>query len=180
MKFATGLLTLTLVYSAFAEPIPIAKEKRALSDYTAVFSAISTQVAAVSSSVASYVAGSTPGSTVQDASAELVSIINNGASSVSAFDSLSSLEALQLVSPIQDLTDDISSLVDAVIAAEPNFEADGLADDVLASLQDQKTAAEGLRDAITPKVPSALQDIAAELAEGIVTEIERGIAAYSG
>ncbi|RDW67410.1 cell wall mannoprotein 1 family protein [Aspergillus mulundensis] len=177
MKLATGFLTLTLAYNAFAEPIP--KAKRALSDYTAVFSAIQSQVATVSSTVASYVGGSTAGSSVQDASAELVTIINNGATSVAGFDSLSSLDALQLVSPIQDLTSDISGLVDAVIAAEPNFVADGLAGDVLTSLQDQKTAAEGLRDAITPKVPASLQDIASELAEGIVTEIERGIAAYS-
>ncbi|KAL4973035.1 hydrophobic surface binding protein A-domain-containing protein [Aspergillus desertorum] len=177
MKFAAGLFTLSLACSAFAEPIP--KAKRALSDYTGVFNTISAQVATVSSTVASYVAGSTPGSSVQDASTELVTIINNGAASVATFDALSSLEALQLVSPIQDLTADISDLIDAVIAAEPNFVADGLDDDVLTSLQNQKTAAEGLRDAITPKVPTALQDIANELSEGIVTEIERGIAAYS-
>ncbi|KAL4733850.1 hydrophobic surface binding protein A-domain-containing protein [Aspergillus similis] len=177
MKFTTGFFTLTLAYSAFAEPIP--KAKRALSDYTGVFDAISAQVATVSSTVASYVAGSTAGSAVQDASTELVTIINDGATSVAGFDSLSSLEALQLVSPIQDLTADISDLIDAVIAAEPNFVADGLDGDVLTSLQDQKTAAEGLRDAITPKVPDALQDIASELAEGIVAEIDRGIAAYS-
>lgn len=177
MKLASGLLTLTLAFSAFAEPIP--KQKRALSDYTGVFDKISTQVAAVSDSVASYVGGSTPGTDVQDAANTLVDVINEGATSVGGFDDLSNSDALALVSPIQTLTDDVGALVDAVIDAKPNFDEDGLSADVLSSLQAQKTAAESLRDAITPKVPDALQDIAAELAEGIVTEINRGITAYS-
>lgn len=179
MKFLTSLLALTLAHSALAEPIPHAPKKRALADYQEVFTAISDQVAVVSSTVASYVAGSTPGSSVQEASTALVTTINTGATSVATFDPLTSTESLALVSPIQDLTSDVSALVDAVIAAEPNFEADGLSADVLASLQAQKDAAGALGDAVTQKVPEALQDIAAELAEGIVTEIERGIAAYS-
>ncbi|KAL4912340.1 hydrophobic surface binding protein A-domain-containing protein [Aspergillus aurantiobrunneus] len=177
MKFLSSFLTATLAYSAFAEPIP--KEKRALADYQNVFSAISDQVATVADSVASYVGGSIPGTDVQDASNALVTVINDGAASVSGFDDLSTSDALALVSPIQTLTGDVSALVDAVIAAETNFDTDGLSADVLSSLQAQKTASEALRDAITPKVPAALQDIAAELAEGIVTEIQRGITAYS-
>ncbi|KAL4947060.1 hydrophobic surface binding protein A-domain-containing protein [Aspergillus filifer] len=176
MHFA-NILTLSLAASAFAAPI--SKTKRALADYQAVFDNISAQVAVVSDTVTSYVSGSTTGDAIQSASNDLVTIINDGATSVATFDSLSSIDALALVRPIQDLTADIGDLVDAVIAAEPKFEADGLSGEVLVLLQDQKVAAQGLRDAVTPKVPSALQDIAAELAEGIVAEIDRGIAAYS-
>lgn len=177
MKLASSLLTLTLAFSAFAEPIP--NQKRALADYTGVFDKISTQVGAVSDSVASYVGGSTPGTDVQDAANTLVDVINDGATSVSGFDPLSNSDALALVSPIQTLTGDVGDLVDSVIDAKPNFDSDELSADVLSSLQAQKTAAEALRDAVTPKVPEALQDTAAELAEGIVTEINRGITAYS-
>ncbi|KAL4962945.1 cell wall mannoprotein 1 family protein [Aspergillus stella-maris] len=176
MHFA-NILTLSLATTALAAPIT--KTKRALADYEAVFDNISSQVAVVSDTVASYVSGSTTGDAVQSASNDLVTVINDGATSVATFDALSSLDALALVRPIQDLTADVGDLVDAVIAAEPNFETDGLSGNVLASLQAQKGAAEALRDAVTPKVPSALQEIAAELAEGIVAEIERGIVAYS-
>ncbi|KAL4940977.1 hypothetical protein BDV06DRAFT_223579 [Aspergillus oleicola] len=176
MRF-TNILTLTLATTAISAPLT--KTKRALEDYEAVFTSIGSQVAVVSSTVSSYVSGSVPGSDVQTVSNDLVSVINSGATDVATFDSLSSLDALALVTPIQDLTADVGDLVDAVIAAESNFESDGLSGDVLASLEDQKGAAEALRDAVTPKVPAALQDIAQELAEGIVSEIERGIAAYS-
>jgi hypothetical protein len=176
MKFASGILTLTLAYSAFAEPIP--KAKRALADYQNVFNNIGAQVGVVDASVASYVGGSIPGTDVQAESEELVSIINAGATAISGFAALNNLDALSLVSPIQTLTGEVADLVDAVIAAKPNFDADGLSDEVLTNLQDQRAATEDLRDAITPKVPAALQSIAATLANGIVAEIDRGIAAY--
>ncbi|KAL2867359.1 cell wall mannoprotein 1 family protein [Aspergillus lucknowensis] len=177
MKFATGLLTLTLAYSAFAEPIPA--KKRALADYQGVFDDISAQVATVSDTVASYVGGSADGDAVQAASDKLVTVINDGATAIPDFDPLENADALALVSPIQDLTGDVSDLVDAVIDAKPNFQDDGRAADVLSSLQDQKAASVSLRDAITPKVPDALQDIASDLADGIVSEIQRGIDAYA-
>ncbi|KAL2845917.1 hydrophobic surface binding protein A-domain-containing protein [Aspergillus pseudoustus] len=173
MKFA-GLLSIALATTAIAEPI-----KRALADYQNVFNAISAQVAVVEGVVTNYVGGSATADDVQDASDDLSTIINNGATSISGFAALTNLEALSLVSPIQTLTGDVGDLVDAVIAAEPNFIADGREADVLASLNAQKTGSEAVRDAITPKVPAALQDIAADLAQGIVDEIERGIAAYS-
>ncbi|KAL4928180.1 cell wall mannoprotein 1 family protein [Aspergillus undulatus] len=177
MKFLTTLLTLTLFSSTFAAPAQ--KEKRALADYQNVFTGISDQVAVVSSTVSSYVSASVPGADVQSAANELVTIINNGAASIATFDALSNLDALALVSPIRDLSSDVGDLVDAVIAAEPNFEGDGLAADVLGLLEAQKAATEALTNAMTPKVPAALQNIAAELAGGIIAEIERGIAAYS-
>ncbi|KAL4869869.1 hypothetical protein BDV12DRAFT_184836 [Aspergillus spectabilis] len=176
MKFASSILTLTLAYSAFAEPIP--KAKRALVDYQNVFNNIGTQVGVVDASVASYVGGSIPGTVVQTESEELVSIINAGATAIGGFAALNTLDALALVSPIQTLTGEVADLIDAVIAAKPNFDTDGLSDEVLANLEDQRVATEGLRDAITPKVPAALQGIAADLADGIVAEIDRGIAAY--
>ncbi|KKK14388.1 hypothetical protein P175DRAFT_0434164 [Aspergillus ochraceoroseus IBT 24754] len=177
MKFMTTLVTVSLAFGAFAEPI--AQKKRALADYQAVFQDISDQVTVIQTDVASYVAGSIAGTVVQDDSSTLVDVINNGTTTISGLDSLSNLDALGLVSPIQNLTSGVSDLVDAVIAAKPNFDADGLSAATLTSLQTQKNASEGLRDTITPKVPSALSSIAADLANGIVSEIQRGIDAYS-
>ncbi|KAL5334161.1 hydrophobic surface binding protein A-domain-containing protein [Aspergillus crustosus] len=176
MKFATSLLTLTLASTAWTEPIPLLK--RSLAQYQAVFSAIDAQVAVVGTSVASYTGGTIPGTAVQTESEELVAIINSGAASIATYAALNTLDALSLVAPIQALTVDVGDVIDAIIAAKPDFDGDGLSGDVLANLNDQRDATEALRDAITPKVPTALQGIAADLADGIVAEIDRGIAAY--
>ncbi|CEL08161.1 hydrophobic surface binding protein A-domain-containing protein [Aspergillus pseudodeflectus] len=173
MKFA-GILSIALATTALAEPI-----KRALADYQNVFNAISAQVAVVDTVVASYVAGTATADAVQDASDDLETTINNGAAAIPGFAPLGNLDALSLVGPIQTLTGDVADLIDDLIAAEPDFIADGRAADVLASLNAQKAGTEAVRDAITPKVPAALQDIAETLSQGIVDEIQRGIAAYS-
>ncbi|KAL3485719.1 hydrophobic surface binding protein A-domain-containing protein [Aspergillus germanicus] len=173
MKFA-GILSIALASTALAEPI-----KRALADYQNVFNAISAQVAVVDNVVASYVGGTATADAVQDASDDLETTINNGAAAIPGFAALGNLDALSLVGPIQDLTADVADLIDDLIAAEGDFVADGREGDVLASLNAQKTGTEAVRDAITPKVPAALQDIAETLSQGIVDEIERGIAAYS-
>lgn len=177
MKFLSAIFTLGLVATSFAEPIP--KAKRALADYQAVIKSVSNQVAVVDTTVANYVAGSVAGTAVQDASDKLVAVINTGTTTVNGLAALNSIDALGLVTPIQNLAKDVGTLVDHVIAAKPNFVADGLAGDVLASLQEQKTASQALAAAITAKVPSSLRDIANQLSSQITAHIQRGIDAYS-
>ncbi|KAJ0414852.1 hydrophobic surface binding protein A-domain-containing protein [Aspergillus carlsbadensis] len=173
MKFA-GLLSIALASTALAEPI-----KRALADYQNVFNAISAQVAVVDGVVADYVAGDATADDVQDASDVLETTINDGAAAIPDFDPLNNLDALSLVGPIQTLTADVADLIDDLIAAESIFIAANRQGDVLASLNAQKAGTEAVRDAITPKVPAALQDIAETLSQGIVDEIDRGIEAYT-
>ncbi|KAL4884957.1 hydrophobic surface binding protein A-domain-containing protein [Aspergillus karnatakaensis] len=178
MKLAAGLFTLAFACSAIAEPIPLAA--RALSDYQNIFTGISDQVAAVSSSVSAYTSGSSNADAVQTAANKLAGTINDGASAIPGFDPLQNADALALVRPIQDLKADVKGLVDSVVGAKGNFDGDGRSGDVLTALKDEKSASEALRDAITPKVPQALQGIAKGLADGIVNEINRGVEAYSG
>ncbi|KAL4891246.1 hydrophobic surface binding protein A-domain-containing protein [Aspergillus ambiguus] len=177
MKFFSTVLVLSLVATSIAEPI--AKAKRALADYEAVIQSVSDQVAVVKTTVGNYATGSVDGAAVQDASDDLVAVINKGTTTVNGLAALTSIQALGLVTPIQDLADAVGTLIDDLIAAKPDFVADGLDDDVLASLQEQKTASQALADAISAKVPAALQEIADELSSQIITEIQRGIDAYS-
>ncbi|KAL5365960.1 hydrophobic surface binding protein A-domain-containing protein [Aspergillus floccosus] len=177
MKFLTAIFTLGLMATSFAEPIP--KAKRALSDYKNVIQSVSNQVAVVDTTVTNYVAGSVAGTAVQTASDKLVTVINTGTTTVNGLAALNTIDALSLVSPIQALADDVNDLIDNVIAAKPNFVADGLAGNVLASLQAQKTASQALAAAITAKVPSSLQSTANQLSSQITTAIQRGITAYS-
>ncbi|KAL4861166.1 hydrophobic surface binding protein A-domain-containing protein [Aspergillus spectabilis] len=169
-----GLLSIALASTAIAEPI-----KRALADYQNVFNAISAQVAVVDGVVADYVNNDATADDVQAASDALETTINNGAAAIPGFAPLGNLDTLSLVGPIQDLTADVADLIDDLIAAEAKFVAADREGDALDSLNAQKAGTEAVHDAITPKVPAALQDIAETLSQGIVEEIDRGIAAYS-
>ncbi|KAF9885454.1 hypothetical protein FE257_012890 [Aspergillus nanangensis] len=177
MKFFETVFALGLVATSFAEPIP--HEKRSLSQYTAVISSISAQVAVVNTATNNYIAGTVAGSVVQTASNQLVTVINTGTTNVGTYAALNTLDALALISPIQTLAGDVGDLVDDVITAKPKFVTDGLDDDVLASLQQQKTASTALATAISAKVPAALQSTAQQLAAQVTAEIQRGIDAYS-
>lgn len=177
MKFFTTLLTLGLIGTSVAEPMRIAK--RGADDYKGVITTVSDQVAVVDKAVADYVGGSAKGDAVVTASDKLNEVINTGKTNVEGFDPLSSTDALAIVKPIETLTDDVGALVDAVIAAKPNFDKDSLSEKVSASLKAQKESAQGLADAITAKVPDALKDMAKELSAGIAKHIQRGIDAYA-
>lgn len=177
MKFFGTVLAFGLVATTFAEPIPASK--RALSDFQAVITAVRTQVGVLDTTVTNYQGGTATADNVQTESDELVTIIENGDTTVQGLPTLSSIEALGLVSPIQALTGDVSDLVDNVIAAHGKFQAEGRDGEVLTSLQEQKTASEGLAASITSKVPSSLQGLANELSAGISENIQRGIDAYS-
>jgi hypothetical protein len=54
----------------------------------------------------------------------------------------------------------------------------GKAGDILTNLQDQLTASKALADAITGKVPQALQSIAATLSSGIATALQGGVTSF--
>lgn len=177
MKLTTVLVPTMLLAGVIGEPIP--KQKRALSDYEDLLNNVNTQVDVVGADLTNYIAGTVPGTDVQTSSEELIAVINEAADTVTGLDPISVLDALSLLTPITTLTDKVDELTNTLIGAEPNFIADGLADDVLNTLYDFKSAGENLRDAITPKVPSALQGIANSLADQVVADVQRAIDAYS-
>lgn len=178
MKLFTTLLTFGLAAVGVLSA-PTAKEKRDVSDYEDVMYTITDQIAVVDNLVNLYVAGQIPGTDVQAANDVLVDLINDGASQISGFTPLTVLEILGLVGVINGLIDDIGAVVDNLIAAEPNFIADGLNDEVLAGLYELQDAGETLRAALLPKVPSSLQGLADQLAAEVTAELQRAIDAYS-
>jgi hypothetical protein len=178
MKFAATFFTLGFALCAVAEPIPKhLPSKRDVAAFRTVIANINAQVLVVDAAVTAFTGGD--GAAVQSASDQLVSIINAGVTTANAQPNLSFSETLSLTQPILDLTDDVNAVVDKLIAKEPAFISAGLADDVLLSLQQQKTASEALAAAITAKVPDLLKGIAADLAAGIAEALQRGIDAYS-
>lgn len=171
-------MTLGLAIGAtFAEPIPKAFGKRALQDYVDVIEGINDQVNLVNTVFAAYTGGDA--TAVINAGDDLVAIINAGTADVGTFDPLTVPDGLALVSTITALIDDVNVTIDTTISKEGTMAANGYDDEVLANLKLQKTASEGLADAITGKTPEELKDIAAQLAAEIATAIQRGITAYS-
>ncbi|KAL3433486.1 hydrophobic surface binding protein A-domain-containing protein [Aspergillus tetrazonus] len=170
MKF-TGLFTLALATTALATP---AKRQSSPAD---IIDTISSKVDALGSAVNSY-SGGDP-SDVQSASDDLVSTIRSAVEEVNAGPDLSNSDALALTSPIQDLTDDVEGVIDQLIAKKDQFVEAGAGGDVKAALSEQYDAASSLAEALSAKVPSALEDIAAELSAGITNAIQKGVDAYA-
>ncbi|KAL2834584.1 hypothetical protein BJY01DRAFT_253077 [Aspergillus pseudoustus] len=174
----TALIVPTMVFaSALAGPTP--KHKRDLADYTEILDGAIAQIDIAAADLDGYIAGTVPGTTVQASAEVLVGIINDAATAVAGFDPLTVIDTLQLISRITNLVNDVDALADTIIDAEDEFIADGLNDEVLATLYDFRDAGEALRDALTPKVPSGLQGVANSLADQVVADLERVIAAYT-
>jgi hypothetical protein len=110
----------------------------------------------------------------------LVSTIQDGAATVNSQPVLTQIEALGLVSPVQDLAADVDTTVQALIGVKDDILALGEGCTTLEALQAQAAAAQQLSDAIVSKVPAALEDIATELAATVSTAIQNGVDAYAG
>ncbi|KAL3456255.1 hydrophobic surface binding protein A-domain-containing protein [Aspergillus heterothallicus] len=177
MKFATLIVPTMLLAGAIAGPTP--KHKRDLDDYEEILDEAIAQIDVAAADLDGYIAGTIPGTTVQASAVVLVGIINDAATAIAGFDPLTVLETFQLISRVTSLVNDVDDLADTIIDAEDEFITDGLNDEVLATLYDFRDAGEALRDALTPKVPSGLQGVANDLADQVVADLERVIAAYT-
>ncbi|KKK15088.1 hypothetical protein ARAM_004936 [Aspergillus rambellii] len=86
--------------------------------------------------------------------------------------------ALALTGPVQDLTKEVGTTVDDIVAKKQAVVAATVGGVTKTSLNDQYAAAEKLSKALTAKVPDALSGIAAQLSAGITDAIQKGIDAY--
>ncbi|CEL10353.1 hypothetical protein ASPCAL13474 [Aspergillus calidoustus] len=176
MKLSTLLVPSMLLAGAIAGPTP---KKRDLEDYEEILDVAIAQIDVAAADLNGYIAGTVPGTTVQASAEVLVDLLNDAATAVATFDPLTVLETFQLISRVTSLVNDVDDLADTIIDAEDEFIADGLNDEVLATLYDFRDAGEALRDALTPKVPAGLQSTANALADQVVADLERVITAYT-
>ncbi|KAB8259726.1 hydrophobic surface binding protein A-domain-containing protein [Aspergillus pseudonomiae] len=170
MRFS-AIFTLGLAGAALATPLV----ERASSPAD-IIAEISSKTDALDSAIKGY-SGGDP-SKVESASADLVSTITKGTETIKGGDEISTSDALGLPGPVQDLTKKVEQAVDDIIAKKDQFVKAGAGGKVKESLNQQKSAADGLADAITSKVPEALKDIAKNLSAGISKAIQKGIDEY--
>ncbi|GAB1200416.1 M-myrmeciitoxin-Mp1 [Aspergillus pseudonomiae] len=167
MRFS-AIFTLGLAGAALATPLV----ERASSPAD-IIAEISSKTDALDSAIKGY-SGGDP-SKVESASADLVSTITKGTETIKGGDEISTSDALGLPGPVQDLTKKVEQAVDDIIAKKDQFVKAGAGGKVKESLNQQKSAADGLADAITSKVPEALKDIAKNLSAGISKAIQKDV-----
>jgi len=150
---------------------------RDLATIQGVLSQVSQQVDKLSTAVKSFSGDPGPLSSAND---QLISILKDGTSKVSGTSALTQNEALSVTSSVQQLNTSVADAVDALIAKKSDFVSANAGGIILQDLQAQKSGSDALAAAITSKVPTALQGVAAQLSGDIGKSLDRGIAAFQG
>jgi len=171
MKFSlTPVFALALVAQA-------TNVQRDLKSIQGVLSDIGTQVDALDKAVTSFSGDPTA---LLAAGQQLLSTIKSGVSTVSASAPLDITDATQVAQGSIALNQSTTNVVNDLIAKKQALVAANVGPGILKSLQDQKAASGSLAEAITSKVPTALQPTAQGLSQGVGDSLQRGIAAYQG
>ncbi|CEL03875.1 hypothetical protein ASPCAL05014 [Aspergillus calidoustus] len=173
MKFSAVLSALALVApGVFASPT-----QRDLATIQGVITDIQGQVNSLQTAIE---ASPLDADAIIAQSNALVTTIQDGATTVNGQPVLTQIEALGLVSPVQDLAADVDTTIQALIGVKDDILDLGEGCTTLEALQAQAAAAQQLSDAIVSKVPAALEDIATELAATVSAAIQKGVDAYAG
>jgi hypothetical protein len=141
-----------------------------------VISKITSDVSALDSAINSYTSGDA--SAVLSAGKTLLADIQAGVTTAKGSADLSQTDALQLTTPIQGLQTATEGVIKDLTGKKCAFNTAGKSADILSNLQEQLTASQALADAITSKVPQALQSVAATLSSGIATALQGGITSF--
>lgn len=144
-----------------------------------VVTSIEGKITTLDSAVKAYTSGSDI-SAIQSGSDGLISATNAGVTTVKGSAPLSQSDALGLIQPVQTLISDITTAINDLIAKKAPLQAACQGSNVLTDLNNQKAAAGALANAITAKVPTALQSTAAQLSAGVTNAIQKGIDAFQG
>ena len=182
MKFSSSTIALGLAASVIATPTPTennkpARVKRSLAAISSVIANIQSSVTDLDTAINAYKGGDV--TAIQNGSDNIVSAVNDGLPIISSQDDLSIADASGLITPIQDLTADISKDITDLISKKSDLVAAGAGGQTYKDLSAQDTAAKALAVALEAKVPSALSSIAASLAGGVTSAIESGLSAFA-
>jgi len=182
-----SLLLAALCGYAIAAPIEgVANEVSSTSDLptiTASFTSIGDALQALDTAVK----GVSPGGDAKAAANAIVekskaveSALKDATTKVSATTAISLTEALTVQSSSTKLTTLTKQVIDDLIAKKDIITAAGQAKVTLDNLTAQKAASEAFVKAVTSKVPSAVQSIAATASKSVGDALARGIAAFGG
>jgi Hydrophobic surface binding protein A len=127
-----------------------------------------------------------PGADAAKASADLVAksnaveaAIKAATAKISATDALTLAEAIQVQTASQSLTKLTQQTVDDLIAKKDIIKAANQLQTTQKQLASQKIAADAMAKAITSKLPSAVQAVAATLGKAVGDSLDKGAKAFS-
>ncbi|KAF1991887.1 hypothetical protein K402DRAFT_309000, partial [Aulographum hederae CBS 113979] len=170
---------LSLALSAVAEPTPVKRSvtlvERDLATITGVLGTVSQDTTALGSAVN---AGDIEQMT--SAATKLLNDIRSGTQTVSGTGSVDITGALSIQGAVSTLQTDVEGVVSSLKSKKAQFDSQGVSGTILKQLQDQKSAADNLAQAISSKVPPALATVATTLSAGISNALQDGITAYEG
>jgi hypothetical protein len=170
MKFATSILAFALTAQATLVVRDLATVQGVLTD-------IAKQTDAVDQAVKSF-SGDISGLT--SAADKLTALLKSGTTTVSGTSPLPLQDAATVSQFVTGLNSSVATLISDLIGKKEAFVAAGKGGTVLKTLQDQQAASKALADALTSKVPEALQSVAKQLSQGIDDSIASGVAAFNG
>ena len=174
MKFSTPLITMGLALGVAASPAPIVQ--RALEDFLGIISSINDAVTNLTPLVEGYEGGDA--TDIIDASNDIVAMINAGVKTADAQPELVFLDGVKLTDPVLGLIKDTETVINLLVDKKELAIENDIASDIKENLNAQFEAANRLAEAISSKMPAALEDIATDLANQISSAIKVGVDAY--
>jgi len=151
--------------------------RRDLTTIQNVLSTISTKLGTLDTAVTSFSGDPTA---LTNANADVLSTLKSGTSTISGTSDLSQSDAITVSTAVQTLETSVQKVVNDLISKKSAIVAAGAGGTILQGLQDQQAASKALADALTSKVPTELQTVAAQLSAGINTDIQKGVDAFKG
>jgi len=151
--------------------------RRDLTTINNVLSTIADQLSKLDSAVTAFSGDVGP---LKSANDQVLSTLKSGTSTISGTSSLSETDAVGVAGSVQSLETSVKKAVTDLISKKSAIVAAGAGGTILQALQDQSTASQALAKALTSKVPTDLQTVAASLSAGIQTDIQKGIDAFQG
>jgi len=151
--------------------------RRDLTTINNVLSTIADQLSKLDSAVTAFSDDVGP---LKSANDQVLSTLKSGTSTISGTSSLSETDAVGVAGSVQSLETSVKKAVTDLISKKSAIVAAGAGGTILQALQDQSTASQALAKALTSKVPTDLQTVAASLSANIQTDIQKGIDAFQG
>jgi len=180
------IIALALCGTAIASPIQGVVDAVGATQDLATIQAAFTAIEGALNTLDTAIKGLAPGAPAS-ATADIVSksnavkaALDDGAAKVSASSAISLTESLSVQSASTKLTSLTSTVINDLISKKDIITAAGQTKTTLDSLTAQKTASDNFVKAITGKVPSAVQSIAAAASKSVGDSIAKGITAFGG
>jgi hypothetical protein len=118
---------------------------------------------------------------IVEGSAALLSTIQNGTITVKSADRLSLLEVVAILPSVLKLNSAVQGVSEALIEKKSLFDSAALTSVVLDQLNQQKSGAQGLVDALLAKMPQLLPDsLGQSLSNPSLNALDKAVIAYGG